>query len=231
MPGLKMISRLAVALLLLPLASGVRAQAPLDQGTFRILVKGREVGRETFTIRQTTAGADAVVIAQGHAVLNHQQLTASLEMSGNPLRPETYQVQVTGDDAQRIAARIAGDRFSAQISSPAGEAMHEYLASSGALVIDDGLAYQYYFLARQVGDASRTVPLLVPRENRQIMAQVAQAGTAPLDVGGTTVQARHLVITPTGSDKRDIWADSDGRILKVEIPAEGYVAIRTAPPG
>jgi hypothetical protein len=232
MPGLKTLIRfMGPIVLLLLLVPRVHAQTTLDDGTFRILVKGREVGRETFSIRQNTTGADAVVIAQGHAVLDRQQITASLEMGGAPLRPETYQVQVTGDGAQRIAARLAGNRFSAQISSPGGEAMHEYLASSGALVIDDGLAYQYYFLAQQVGATTRTVPLLVPRENRQILVQVTQAGTGPLDLDGTTVQARHLVVTPKGGDQRDVWADSDGHILKVAIPAQGYVAIRTAPHG
>src|SRR5512138_500707 len=54
--------------LLVPLSA--RAQtSTLDEGAFRLMVDGREVGTETFSIRQSGEGDRAVVIAQGRVVL------------------------------------------------------------------------------------------------------------------------------------------------------------------
>ncbi|MGH7471885.1 MAG: hypothetical protein ACRENP_28370, partial [Longimicrobiales bacterium] len=84
--------RTIVALLLnVLLASGAAAQATiLDQGGFRILVGGREVGTETFSIRQTGSGENAVVLARGRVVLDTtraEELSADLQLSGAALGP------------------------------------------------------------------------------------------------------------------------------------------------
>lgn len=202
----------------------------LDQGAFRVLIKGREVGRETFSIRQNGSGAAAVVMAEGHVTLNDSELTSSLELKGPGLHPAAYQMRVTGDKRERIAGQVVGNRFSARILSPAGEQMREYLAGNGALVVDDGVAHQYYFIARRADDKTVTIPLLVPRENRQIMAQVTPDGSGTVDIAGHTIAARKLIIRPRGGEARTLWVDRDDRVLRLEIPARNYVAVRVSPP-
>lgn len=207
------------------------AQTTLDEGTFRILVGGREVGRETFSIRQSGAGPEAVVVAQGRVTLTSQDLTSSLELRGAGLRPASYQMQVEGDGSRRIAGRVIGGRFSEQIASASGEQLREYLASDGAIVADDGVAHQYFFVAQRALDGETAVPLLVPRESKQVMATLRLLGTERIEAGGGTVQARHIVVQPRSGDARDVWVDSRGRVLRVEIKSRDYTAVRSTLPG
>lgn len=206
----------------------------LDEGSFRILVGGREAGTETFSILQSGTRADAQIIARGTVTLDTagiaERLSATLDVDGQSLRPAAYQVMVEGTDQQRIAGRIIGGRFSAKILSPTGEQMREYLASEGAVLVDEGVAHHYYFLARRLEGGSARIPIIIPRQNRQVSAEVAERGRETVEVGGRRIEARHLVITPAGGSERRLWVDSQGRVLRLEIPARSYVARRVAPP-
>ncbi|MGH7483558.1 MAG: hypothetical protein ACRELV_15530 [Longimicrobiales bacterium] len=211
--------------------TGASAQTRvLDDGAFRLVIDGREVGRETFAIRQSGTGNSAVVLAQGRVTLDRRQLESELELSG-ALRPAAYQVELEGAEDRRITGQIAGGRFSAKILSPGGEMMREYLTSDGAILVDDGVAHHYYFIARAFQDGHRTVPLIVPQQNRQVSATIRGAGGESVEVGGSSVQAQHLVVQPAGGDVRHVWVDDQARVLRVEIPARDYTAIRTDLPG
>jgi hypothetical protein len=216
-------------------APAVLAQGTLiDEGSFRLLVRGQEVGTETFSIRQTGAGADAVVTARGRVVLDGQrgaqEIAATLQVGGSALRPAVYEMTLEGADAQRIAGRVVGGRFSARILSATGETGREYLVSDGAVVLDEGVAHHYYFLARRVSGGTVRVPIVVPRESRQLQAEVTDAGSASVTVAGRSVSARRLTVTPAGGSVRTVWVDSDGRVLRLEIADQGLVAERVALP-
>ena len=216
-------------------AQGVAAQTVvLDEGGFRLLVNGQEVGTETFYIRQNGAGESSVIIAAGKIVMDtargSQTLNAELQTSGAQLRPAAYQVQVEGTNAERIAGRVVSGRFSARIISSAGEQMREYLASDGAVVADEGVAHHYYFLAQRVGAEGSRVPIIIPRQSRQLTANVALRGTESITVAGAKLSARHLVITIPGNPDRHVWVDAQGRVLRVEIPGRNFVAERIAAP-
>lgn len=222
-----------LAALLLSAAQATAQTQVIDEGGFRLMVRGQEVGTETFSIRQTGSGDAIVVIAVGKIVLDTMRggttLNSELQTSGSALRPTAYQVQVEGADAERIAGRVVGGRFSARIISAAGEQMREYLASDGAVVADEGIAHHYYFLAQRVGTAGGRVPIVVPRASQQVMATVAHRGLEAVAVGGSGMQARHIAVTVNGQE-RHVWVDGNGRVLRVEIPARGFVAERIAAP-
>ena len=101
------------ALLGMAVAAGLAAPASaqtvrLDEGTFRILVNGREVGTETFSLRQNGTGADAVVIAQGKVILDSNETTANVQLAGAGLRVVAYDVELSGADARRIWWTLTG---------------------------------------------------------------------------------------------------------------------------
>lgn len=223
---------IAGAALLVPLA--LQAQtATLDEGAFRLLVDGREVGTETFSIRQSGEGDRAVVIAQGRVVLadgGGEQVVSSLQLSGTPLRPAAYDLQVQGGDAERIAGRVVGGRFSARIVRPSGEQMREYLVSDGAVIADEGVAHHYYFLAQRVNGKDARVPLVIPRSSRQVWADVSVTDGQSVQIGGSSVAARRLDVQPQGGHAAQVWVDAQNRVLRVAIPSSRFVAERTAAP-
>jgi len=206
----------------------------LDEGSFRITIGGKDVGSETFSIRQNGTGESAVMIAVGRVTLSSegrpQELNSELQVGGRSLRPAAYEVRIQGANAERITGRVVGSRFSAQIVSPAGESMREYLAGEGAILADDGVAHHYYFLARRLDGASARVPIIIPRQNKQVTAQVSVAGSERIPVGGQQIEARKLTVQPAGSSPRTVWVDTQGRVLRVEIDGSGFVAQRVEAP-
>jgi hypothetical protein len=211
----------------------LQAQAgALDEGSFRISVEGRTVGTEEFSIRQTGSGANVEIAATGTVQMNlptgSLELNPRLRASGLRADPVAYEVAIGGDSPRRIVGSLGGGRFSARIVSPTGEQLREFVASSGAIVLDDGIAHHYHFLARRIRNGR--IPVLIPRENRQVMATVADHGEEPVDIGGTTVSLFRLSVQPDGGNESRVWVDSLNRVIRVEIPATGYVAVRTAIP-
>lgn len=206
----------------------------IDEGSFRLSVGGKEVGTEVFSIRQNGTGQSAVIIAVGRVVLDGdkgpQQLSSELQVAGSTLRPAAYEVRVQGAAAEQIKGRVVGGRFSAQIVSPAGEMMREYLAGDGAVVVDEGVAHQYYFLAQRAQANVTRVPVIIPRLNRQVVAQVADAGAEKIAVAGRSVDARKYAITLAGNPQRHVWVDGEGRVLRLEIPERNFVAQRVVQP-
>lgn len=227
-----MLVRSSAALALAILASSplVAQTTVVDEGTFRITIRGTPVGTETFAIRRSGAGDAATHVAQGRIALDSgEQTRALLQVEGAALRPSAYQIEVTGPEKQSIRGQAAGNRFRATIVSTAGETMREYIASDGAIVLDDGVAHQYYFLAAAVPEGGR-VPIIIPRQSRQISASVTAAGSQTIRVAGSQVQARRYVVEPAGLARRVVHVDGQGRVLRLEIPDDGFVAERAALP-
>lgn len=216
---------------LLAAATPAAAQtAILDEGTFRLSVRGTPVGTETFTIRQTGSGASASTVAQGRIALDSgEQTRALLQVEGPGLRPAAYQIEATGIDRRTIRGQTAGNRFRAQIVSATGETMREYLISEGAIILDDAVAHHHYFVAARAATTA-PVPIIVPGQNRQVTGTITEAGSETIDVAGQRVSARRVLFEPSGLAARTIWVDNQGRVLRLAIPDHGFVAERTALP-
>lgn len=212
-----------------PLAAQTGAS---DAGTFDVRVGGRSVGTEEFTIQQSGAGSNSEIVASGR--VNLLLTTGSLELSprlrttGFQADPVAYDVTVGGTSPRRIVGSVGGGRVTSRIVTPTGEQLREYLASAGAIVLDDGVAHHYYFLARRVRNGR--APIIIPRENRQVMATVEDLGEDRVQVGDTSANLFHLMVRPDGGEVRHVWVDALGRVIRVEIPDRDYVALRTELP-
>lgn len=221
---------LAIAALTIAATAGDAQTVTLDEGTFRLSVRGTPVGTETFAIRRSGEGTAATTAAQGRIALDSGEQTRSLlQFEGSRLRPTAYQIEVTGPARQSIAAQAAGNRFRATIVSTAGEQMREYLASEGAVILDDGVAHQHFFLVSATG-GNGSIPIIIPRQSRQVTARVSDLGADRITVGGQAVDARRLRVEPQGLPARFVWVDAQDRVLRLHIPDEEYLAERAALP-
>lgn len=220
---------LAVAALLA--ASAAAAQTTVvDEGSFRLSIRGSTIGTETFTIRRSGSDANAATIAQGRIILDSGEQTRSmLQLRGPELRPSAYQIDVTGPDRRHITGRAAGNRFRATIVSADGEQMREYLVSDGAVIIDDGVAHQHYFIAASLDNGGR-VPVILPTQSRQVTARVQSHGSEAIQVADRQVSARRITIEIDGMDTRTLWVDHRNRVLRLHIPRQDLTAERTSLP-
>lgn len=216
----------ALALLALLAVPGHAQRA--DEGVFDLRIDGQRAGTEEFSIRQT--GAETV--ATGRIRLRTSggtlDITPRLRTTGSNGEPVAYQVDVDGDNPRKIVGSVGGGRFSARISSPAGEQLREFVASTGAVVLDEDVAHHYALLAERRPQGR--LAILVPRNNRQVLATVQTRGEESIEIAGQQVRATHLVVRPDGAGERHVWVDGANRVLRVEIPERSYVATRTTVP-
>ncbi|MGH7717670.1 MAG: hypothetical protein ACREON_02340 [Gemmatimonadaceae bacterium] len=211
---------------------GISAQAVLDQGSFSIYRGETRVGREEFTIRREAGAGGGTIVAYATLTYDGQRITPALRTADNG-RPVAYQVEVAegNEVTERLRGEIGMGRFSGRVRTPRGESGKEYVVSDGALVLDDDVFHQYYFLAHGGGERSGSVPVVIPRRNVQVSMRVESLGADQVTVGGVALDARHLVLRGPGGEARHVWVDAQGRLLKVTLEQRGLVAIRDRPPG
>jgi hypothetical protein len=220
---------------LLAVPATARAQVTVvDEGTFTIAHGGQRIGRESFTIRKTAGPGGDVYVANATVDYDTQRLSPALR-ADQTFAPLAYQLEVrSGDEVkERLKGMVGRGRFTAQVKTPRGESTKEYIVADGALVLDDDVFHQYYFLAQRalkLGAAGGTVPVVVPRRNTQEVMRVKTVGSDRVAIGGTPVAATHLELTAPGGAARQIWVDAEGRVLKVSLDARGVVATRDEAP-
>jgi hypothetical protein len=221
---------LLCAALVAPLA--VSAQViTVDEGSFTISRGGTRVGHESFTIRKTAGPGGDVFVANATVDVDGQRLSPALR-TDNSFSPLAYQVEVrSGDEVQqRLKGLVGRGRFSAQVMTPRGESAKEYVVSDGALVLDDDVFHQYYFLAQKLHGGSGSVPVVVPRRNVQETMRAQTNGSERMTVGGVPLDARQIILTEPSGARRRIWVDGQGRVLKVSLDDRGVVDRRDDPP-
>ena len=219
----------ALFLLLAP-AAPVRGQnVVLDEGVFRLTREGKEIGTETFKIRRVGQGAEAHVIANAVIELDlpsGQEQVTPLLRAGSDFSVSEYQLEVSGRQPTQIAVTLSGRRFVARTRTPSGEQEREFRASPGTVVLEEGVAHQYWFIAQRPEGADVTV--LMPRAGSQHRVAQRAAQEEAVELVGASVPARHVTLEIDGG-VHEIWYDIDGRVLKVAVPASGFAAERTTP--
>jgi hypothetical protein len=219
-------------LALLPVVAAAPAGAQVvtvDEGSFTVTRGGARVGREEFRIVRQPAGAGTSYMARATVAHGDRRIAPALQTDAEGA-PERYQVEVRrgGSVEQRVSAQASGTHFRAQTVSDVGEAAREFLLDPGSVVVDDDVFHQYYFLVRRAAGGAR-VAVLAPRRGAQDVVVTAAGVNDRVTVGGRSLEARHFVLTGPGG-RRDVWADEQGRVLRVVLAADGTEAVRDDPP-
>jgi ribosomal protein L27 len=224
------VSSFSVLLLSLVHASMAQSQGiVVDQGQFRIVVDGRQVGTEEFSIRRAGIGRDDALFATGVVVrgegTTRQEVTPLLRASPPDGVLAGYQVKVAGRDALDFQLSLVAGRYVAVARSPLGDEEREFPAREDTRLLDRGVAHHYYFL-RDVRPGDR-VHVIEPGTRTQGTLLVIARTEADLTLDGRIIQARRIELTLGEEEPRVVWYDRLGRVLRVEIPALRYVAERT----
>jgi len=219
-----------IAVLISTTAAPLSAQSvqTVDQGSFTISINGQRAGREDFRIATTPSGSSRDYIATATVVYGDRRLSPELHADTAGV-PSFYTVVVrnAGEQQEQWSGNIVSGRVSAKIRNPRGESAKEFIVTDGALILDDDVFHQYFFVAHRSRNGSITA--VNPRRNAQETLRVSSVGPDRVTIGTRDLEATHLAITDSGG-QRDLWVDAQGRVLKVSIPARGVVALRDDPP-
>jgi hypothetical protein len=198
----------------------------LDEGIFRLTRGGREIGTETFTIRRIGQGEDAHVIANAVVELDlptgHEQVKPLLQTAPD-LSVSRYQLEVSGRESAEMALTLQGRRFVARTRTPSGEQEREFRASPGTVLLEEGVAHQYWFLSQLPEGTDVTV--LIPRAASQHRVVVRSSRPESVELAGAQVEARHATLEVDGA-AHEVWYDLDGRVLRVLVPGADFSAER-----
>jgi hypothetical protein len=214
---------LALAATLLPARASLAQGAPFDEGTFVVTRNGTIVGKEAFRILRSS-GQGHLYTSTAQCAFGDRRISPALSADGSGL-PLLYQVEVKngGDVEERLRATGRPGRLYSVLQTRTGESSKEYVVASGALILDDDVFHQHFFVP--LASRSGQVTVVVPRRNSQVTGRVEERGSDKVRVDGKEVSAVHFVVTlPDGA--RDLWFDGGGRLLKVAVPARGIIALR-----
>jgi len=211
------------------MAPALPAQAPriADEGSFTIMVAGRTVGRENFRITVVPRGESVVYLAKAEVAFGDRKISPELHTDGNGAAID-YKVTRSGDSTEVWDGAISRGRLSTRITTERGPAAREFIVPAGAMILDDDLVHQLYFIVRRT--RSGRVPVVIPHQNTQVSLTVTTVGNEPLQVGTAEVASTHVQVVEPGGARRDVWVDATGRVLRVEDPSRRLVAMRDDPP-
>jgi hypothetical protein len=213
----------------LALPAALTAQSVvLDEGTFTVFLEGREIGTESFRIHRDGMGAEAVLVATAEVRLAAAGGAVAMRPSlrtGPEMIPQAYENKISGARTAHVTGWLDGNRFVTRVTSPEGESQKEYRANVQTVVLEENVAYLYYFTAQRVSEPGTTLSVLAPATGGQYRLQVISARVEPFRLGREQLEVRHVRLE--GPDQaHEVWLDDQGRVLRVEIPERGYRAER-----
>jgi len=210
--------------------------AVVDQGIFVVELGGRAVGTERFRILRSGFGDNAQTIAQGTLDLVQdglrQNIQSLLGTVGGRMFLDAYQVKVSLPSEVVVRLELRGDRMVSETTSQAGVEEREYrevLAQTPTVVLDRFFAHQYFFVAPHQTPTGANLSVIFPRPGGQSNGRLRMIAVEPVTLGNITIQAQRLELRLDGA-VHDIWLDGQQRVLRVQIPSQGYVARRRDPP-
>ena len=232
---MRILGLLCMTVLAVPLPSGATAQVSVvDEGSFSITRNGARSGRETFTIRKTGVGAADAYVSNGTTDIDGRRLVPALQADAD-FEPIKYQLEVRkGDDVVERLKGIAGrGRFSTQVRTSKGESTREFIVSDDAVMLDDDVFHQYYFVAQRaqkLGAAGGSIAVVTPQRAEQQVLTAKWAPDESVVIAGRPVAAKHLVLSETGGGSQSVWVDAAGHVLKISLDGRGLVIQRDALP-
>lgn len=208
-----------------------QSSAVVDEATFIVTRKGAPIGRESFKIIRAPGPGGQVFRAVSTSALGEDRVstttTLATDSSGAPVLYE-FQLSQRGEVLQRIQGRGRPDRFSVLVQTKGGEAAREYALQPGAVLLDDDVFHQFFFVARAAFRSEVTI--IAPRTARQERMRLEELGNETIQIGGQNILGRHLALVDSAGARRELWVDPAGRLLKVSIPEKALLALRDDPP-
>ena len=189
----------------------LRAQTTgvVDEASFTVTRAGAPYGTESFKIVRRLGTQGVEYAAQCTRTIEGQVLRTMLstDSTGNLT---SYSRATTGSGQGRLTARPALNRLTVNEEGSQASS-RDYMFAPGTVILDDDVIHQLYFVTWR---DPRSVAFVAPGGRSTGTGTLTEVGREDLALGGTTVAAVHYSFG-SGDDRREIWVDSERRLLKV----------------
>lgn len=221
-----------IAALLVFAALPLRAQELYDRGVFVLARTGAEVGREEFALRAGTGrgAAGGGLMAVSTMRIEGREIQRALEVTREYVPVSFQQTESSGGRVvARIAAQLAGIRFSTRITAQEGETAREFPVRAPVVILAADAYAAFYFVPRPDSGQDRAVTVVDPAEARSHPGTITGLGPDTVSIGTERVPARHFRLR-VGESERHFWFTPAGDLLQVSQPAANLVATRAEVP-
>jgi pimeloyl-ACP methyl ester carboxylesterase len=219
------------------LPSSTAAQQPASaagtgEATFRVFTRAAVIGTEQIAVTRDAAGWTITSSGRLNAPLNivNRRLQIRYDPDWRPLEM-TLDATVRGQ-AQTMRTTISGSTATSQVSI-AGQSRVITATTTPEILLPTPFFGPYEALAARLRTAApgSTIAAFAPAQT-EITIRVGDSTSERIQTPKETIEAKHthVTITPEGvvsaPVEADIWADPNGRLLRVSVPAQGLEVVR-----
>jgi dienelactone hydrolase len=208
-----------LSILLLSLSGLIAAQngeVVVDSGKLLSFSDGKQIGTETFTVRK-----DGVSESSGSLTVNGQ----TINLKSRTEYRDTHPVGFEMEDGANMKMKVSVNGAEVKMTSPqeaAGQTDPE------ALIIENGIGHQYYFLVRRYDKQKGGVQqfkMFVPSVMQTVPLSLEMKGAInPLPDKPAKLEYYRAVIA--ASINADIITDSSGKLILISFPSQKIEVVR-----
>lgn len=206
--------------------------AGAGEATFRVFARGAVIGTEQSAVTRDAAGWTITSSGRLNAPLNivNRRLQIRYDPDWKPL-------EMTLDATDRGQARtvhttISGNTATSQVGI-ARQSRVITATTSAEILFPSPFFAPFEALAARLRTAApgSTIPAFAPPQT-DLTIRVGDSVSERIQTPKEMIEAKrtHVTITPEGvvsaPTEADIWADPDGRLLRVSVPAQGLDVVR-----
>ena len=203
-----------------------------DRGTFEISIAGSRIGTEKFQVvpggGKVVAKAEIELQAQREGKILAFHSLSELVLDPQ-LQPISYTWSLEGAGSSRLEIDFTATPAQARYRTVNGKDDHrEFLLPKSLVVLDDNVLNQYGILVERYDQTSRGQQVFnafIPQEALPGQVKMVEMGLEPVHLNGKSESLRHFVVT-TELARIDLWADPQGRLWQVSVPAIKFHAVR-----
>jgi hypothetical protein len=215
-----------------PSTTAREAKPGREEGEFRILVSGKEIGTEKYVIVSSAESASSASSldfrnpAEGSQKVHFE---TKLDMGAGYL-PRAYELKsdVDGKKGSIIGEFKPNEAFF-EYASEAPPKKSGLLVGNQYTLLDTNVFHHFIFLARLFdlgsGEKTQKFQVVIPQETDSGTLRISEEGRATLVVEGKKVATHHLR-ADTGSLQLELWVDDKHVLHRIVVQDRNIEVVR-----
>lgn len=202
------------------------------EATLRVFARGAVIGTEESAVTREAGGWTITSSGRLNAPLNivNRRLQIRYDLNWKPLEL-TLDATVRGQ-TQTIHTTFSGSTATSQVNI-AGQSRVLTAMTTPEILLPSPFFAPYEALAVRLRTAKpgSTIAGFAPAQT-ELTIRVGDSASERIQTPKETIEAKHthVTITPEGvvspPVEADVWADSNGRLLRVSVPSQGLEVVR-----
>jgi hypothetical protein len=203
-----------------------------DQGSFKILFNGEQIGEEKFQIVADASHFKAFAEIRLTVEREKDRATFTIKPTlqfTKAFEPISYQViQESGSNRMRAQVNFKPGRSEAVYETEQQKDPREIELKSDVLVLDDNVFHHYILLAKRydfLKGGVQEFSAFIPQQFLAGSISVEDKGMEKVTLGGSTVPLQHLFVD-SGELQFSLWLNERHELLKISVPKSNVDVVR-----